>query len=180
MTVTTFYSPKGGSGTSTVAAAVALGMSQAGSTALVGDLHELCAILGTLPHDGTAQANPALIVLDENDVDVRDESTWEALGIDNVVVDAGTRPEGDRINGKAVLVVRPCFLALRKATQVHRPVVLVIEDGRALGRSDVEGALGVPVEPSIARAIDAGILTSRVPRMLSRALAPIVEGVTTA
>jgi len=101
-----------------------------------------------------------------------------------VIVDAGTRPDGsaaDVVRGadRSVLVTRPCYLALRHALDAdHRPseVVMVDEPGRALGASDVEAALGVPVratvvfDPAIARAVDAGILRSRLPRKLQRAL----------
>lgn len=102
-----------------------------------------------------------------------------------VVLDAGTRPgaagraivrEADR----SVLVTRACYLALRRLHGVGlapTEVVLVREPARALGPSDVAHAVGVPVrttvglEPGIARAIDAGLLTSRLPRNLARAAA---------
>ena len=55
-------------------------------------------------------------------------------------------------------------------------VVLVEEPGRALTNHDVEEIVGVPVtveiglDPAIARAVDAGLLASRLPRSLERAL----------
>jgi hypothetical protein len=79
----------------------------------------------------------------------------------------------------SLLVVRPCFLALRRAVEaLIRPsaVVLVCEEGRALTADDVEAALGVPVcaevmvTSQVARAVDAGILASRLPRSLAREL----------
>jgi len=79
----------------------------------------------------------------------------------------------------SLLVVRPCYLALRRAVSAPlRPsgVVLVGEVGRALGRADVEAVLGVPVraevmiDPAVARAVDAGVLASRLPKPLARAL----------
>lgn len=113
------------------------------------------------------------------------------VGVDDrtVVVDCGTlRPDREACSGAtsvaaasevSLLVTRPCYLALRRA--VGAPVtptgvVLVDEPGRALQRSDVESVLGVPVvaevrvEPGVARAIDAGLLASRLPRPLSRSL----------
>jgi hypothetical protein len=78
------------------------------------------------------------------------------------------------------LVTRPCFLALRRALVVgRRPdgVVLVAEDGRALGRTDVEDVLGVPViatvpvDAAVARAVDAGLLAARLPVTIGRPLA---------
>ena len=101
-----------------------------------------------------------------------------------VVVDCGRAAPGpgSSVAGSAsvsLLVLRPCYLALRRALAAPvRPsgVVLVDEPGRALGRDDVEGVLGVPVtavvalDPAVARAVDAGVLLSRLPRRLARAL----------
>ena len=108
------------------------------------------------------------------------------LGVDTrcVVVDAGSNPTGGALEvvaGAAVslLVVRPCYLALRRAVAAPvRPsgVVLLREPGRALTRHDIEDALQVPVraeldlEPAVARAVDAGLLASRLPRSLAQGL----------
>ena len=100
------------------------------------------------------------------------------------VVDCGSRltPLGLGLAACAsltLLVLRPCYLALRRALVAPiRPsgVVLVRESGRALGPRDVEAVLGVPVraevawDPSVARAVDAGLLGGRLPRSLDRAL----------
>ena len=84
----------------------------------------------------------------------------------------------------SLLVVRPCYLALRRAVaSAVRPsaVILVDEPGRALDRRDVEDALGVPVRAvvrtsdTVARAVDAGLLAARMPRDLARALATAAE-----
>lgn len=81
--------------------------------------------------------------------------------------------------GLSLLVLRPCYVALRRALAAPlRPsgVVLVDEPGRSLGRHDVEDVLGVPVravipwDPAVARSVDAGLLGTRVPRPLQRAL----------
>ena len=101
-----------------------------------------------------------------------------------VVIDAGSSPVGAALDVAAsaavsLLVMRPCFLALRRAVAAPvRPsgVVLVREPGRSLGRRDVEEALQVPVcaevdlEPAVARAVDAGLLAARLPRSLAHAL----------
>ena len=99
------------------------------------------------------------------------------------VVDLGVpKPSWQPLLARAdtsLLVIRPCYLALRRAaTLTSRPtgIVLVREPGRALGRREVEDVTGVrvlaevDVEPSIARAVDAGLLASRLPRGLSRPL----------
>ena len=102
-----------------------------------------------------------------------------------VVVDAGTRP-GDaaravvRHADRSVLVTRACYLALRRLHGIGlapTEVALVREANRALGGSDITAAVGVPVrttvgiEPGIARAVDAGLLATRLPRSLARAAA---------
>jgi MinD-like ATPase involved in chromosome partitioning or flagellar assembly len=101
-----------------------------------------------------------------------------------VVVDCGppASPVGIALAagaGLSLLVLRPCYIALRRALAAPvRPsgVVLVEEPGRSLGRSDVEDVLGVPVraqiqwDPAVARSVDAGLLGTRVPRPLHRAL----------
>ena len=76
---------------------------------------------------------------------------------------------------QALLVTRQCYLALLAAVrQTLRPtgVVLIEEAGRSLRGGDIEASLGVPivasslVDPAIARAVDAGLLVSRLPRAL--------------
>ncbi|MDQ3306300.1 MAG: hypothetical protein M3535_10065 [Actinomycetota bacterium] len=101
-----------------------------------------------------------------------------------VVADCGCLPRGPALAVAAaaslsLLVLRPCYLSLRRALKAPlQPsgVILVSEAGRSLGRSDVESVLGVPVravigmDPAVARAVDAGLLPTRLPRGLERAL----------
>lgn len=100
------------------------------------------------------------------------------------IVDCGTLPTGaaQRVAAAAdhsLLVTRACFLSLRRALAAPlRPtgVVLMAEPGRSLTRHDLERALGAPVvavveiDPSVARAVDAGLLAARLPRGLAREL----------
>ncbi len=98
------------------------------------------------------------------------------------VVDAGSAPPPTAFDGehvRSLLVTRACYLALRRAVAIgRRPdgVVLVAEPGRSLGRAEVECSIGAPVvatvsiDPAIARAVDAGLLTTRLPRVLAREL----------
>lgn len=95
-----------------------------------------------------------------------------------VVVDVGLRAQvGVAIldaSQRTALVTRSCYLALRAARRGPEPddVVLVAEPGRALSAKDVAAAIGSPVgpivrwDPSISRAVDAGLLVSRLPRPL--------------
>jgi MinD-like ATPase involved in chromosome partitioning or flagellar assembly len=101
-----------------------------------------------------------------------------------VVADCGSMPGGARLAVAAgasasLLVLRPCYLALRRAAAFPlRPsgVVLVDEAHRSLTAADVEAVLDVPVraivhpDPAIARAVDSGSLGARVPRALQRSL----------
>ena len=77
------------------------------------------------------------------------------------------------IEGQALLVVRGCYVGIRRAIRsAARPsgLVLIREPGRALGADDVSAALGAPVvarielDPAIARAVDAGLLLARLPQ----------------
>jgi len=99
----------------------------------------------------------------------------------SAIVDAGTLRSAHGITHEVVaaaatsiLVTRPCFLAVRRASAYPvRPsgVIVVDEPGRSLDRYDVEDVLGVPVldvirwDSSIARAVDAGQLCSRNARL---------------
>ena len=83
---------------------------------------------------------------------------------------------------RRLLVTRPCYLALRRSAVTPRPdaVVLINEHERALNATDIETVLGIPItatvpyHPAIARAIDAGLLATRLPRELARALRPLL------
>ena len=108
------------------------------------------------------------------------------LGADGrpVVADCGSMPAGTRLAIAAaatasLLVLRPCYLALRRAAAFPlRPsgVVLVDEPGRNLTVADVEDVLQVPVravvalDVTIARAVDSGSFGVRLPRRLERSL----------
>jgi pimeloyl-ACP methyl ester carboxylesterase len=100
-----------------------------------------------------------------------------------VIVDAGSTPAppAELVRGAdhALLVTRPCYLALRAAIRhPARPtgIVLVDEPGRALGTRDIETSLGAPVvanvllDPAVARAVDAGLLAARLPAGFRRAM----------
>jgi MinD-like ATPase involved in chromosome partitioning or flagellar assembly len=101
-----------------------------------------------------------------------------------VVADCGTDPCDAALvvaagATRSILVTRPCFLSLRRAlTMPLRPseVVLLTEPGRALTKEDVEACVGAPViaevavDPQVARAVDAGLLATRLPRALAKEL----------
>lgn len=112
----------------------------------------------------------------------------------HVFVDVGTRRVPDRLERRlaamptrSLLVIRPCYLALRRAIECRDTVdgvVLVTGGGRVLGKRDVEGVLGVPVvcevplDPDVARRVDSGLFNSRLPASLVAALDDLVTPAT--
>jgi hypothetical protein len=101
-----------------------------------------------------------------------------------VVADCGTRPGPvgrtvARAADRSILVTRACYLAVRRQQSLDlapTEVALVREGQRALGPADLGAAIGapirttVPVDPAVSRAVDAGLLRSRLPRALQRAV----------
>lgn len=107
----------------------------------------------------------------------------------SLIVDAGTLNDFSPMQELAeeafcsIAVVRPCFVAVKRMSQskVRRDgIVLIQEPKRVLDHRDIEDILGVPVlaklplDPSIARSVDAGRLTSRIPSM-ARSLNSVLE-----
>jgi MinD-like ATPase involved in chromosome partitioning or flagellar assembly len=106
-----------------------------------------------------------------------------------VVADCGSAPSATTVAVAAgaslsLLVVRPCYLALRRALKAPveaSAVVLVGEPQRSLQQADVEDVLGlevraaVPWRPAVATAVDAGLLGRRLPSPLERALRGLVQ-----
>jgi MinD-like ATPase involved in chromosome partitioning or flagellar assembly len=216
------WSPKGGSGVTVVATALAILLArEAHGGAVVADLEgDVPMVLGvpeppagrglrqwlaadaTVGVDAVARLGVAVPVADGGELRLlpaggrrpdapvagpgrADElvAGLDALGAP-VVADCGTLADDAEVAlaGSATVslaVLRPCYLALRRALWAPvRPsgVVLLDEPDRSLGRHDVETVLGVPVRaeikvrPSVARAVDAGLLASRIPPALARAL----------
>lgn len=100
-----------------------------------------------------------------------------------IVVDAGTGFVPDEVHDAAdvsVLVTRPCYLSLRRAVhgRTSGRVAVVDEPDRALGIADVAHVLGVrspirvPHSAAIGRAVDAGLLVERAPRLFAEMADP--------
>lgn len=112
---------------------------------------------------------------------------WEG-GHRPVVVDCGNlarlaEPAAATVVAKAadrsLLVIRPCYLSLRHAARAPvRPTgaISITQPGRPLGHRDVERTLDVPVvcrlaeDPAIGHAVDAGLISRKLPRSLVRGL----------
>ena len=214
------WSPKGGSGTSVLAAASALVLARRAEGArladLVGDqpaifglasdpeagVSEWLAAGPTAPVDALERfsvvAAPGVALLPRGSDDrilapLPSAEAGAALGVAlregpvPTIADAGRAEQPApravvEVADASVVVVRGCYLALRRA--VHSPLlgrsvgaVLVEESGRSLGASEVADVLDrpviarVPVRAAIARAVDAGVLAGRLPDPLARSAA---------
>ena len=214
--LTCCWSVKGGSGTTVVAASLALLAASSPAGALLVDLAgDVPAVLGlpepvgpgvrewlaadpaveadALGHLATA-ATPGLRVVPAGSASAmpravppaRVDLLGDALAANpgEVVVDLGV-PAPDLLPllaraDRSLLVLRPCYLALRRATALPtRPTGVVLVDGARPGAGAArhrgcrrrEGRRPRSTcEPTIARAVDAGLLAGRLPRSLSRTL----------
>jgi MinD superfamily P-loop ATPase len=140
------------------------------------------------------EATQALRIIPAGSMPPLDAAMWARLAVaaaahhqaPALVIDAGRgvpAPIAHQFATHSLLVVRPCYLCLRRAVrqgEFASGVVVVREPGRALSNDDVTRAIGaplaaeVPVDPTIARSIDAGLLAARLPGELVRTLAPLV------
>lgn len=217
-----FWSPKGGSGTSVVAAATALVLARRRPCRLADLGGDLPAILGLPPEPAAGLADwlsagpvgapaaaleqcempagPNLTVFPLGRAGglVRDiaPEAGAALSVvlsygSPVVLDAGRseHPAAQavvEVAGASVVVVRGCYLALRRA--VRHPltpratgVVLVDEPGRVMTDHDVAQVLELPVlarfpvRSGVARAVDAGVLACRLPSALLHPAEDLVD-----
>jgi hypothetical protein len=194
----TCWSVKGGSGTSVVAALLAVAAAQKQTTLLVDVDGDQPAIFGVPnPSAGfrewwqsglgadalcrlSTEISPTLRLVGPGDQHV--PFTDRQFHLDRgslTIVDAGTVRDDVvaahvvEASAVSVLVIRPCYLAARRASASPLRVdgiVVVEESGRALGARDLEEVIGAPIlgtlswDLSIARAVDAGRIGNRVPR----------------
>lgn len=90
------------------------------------------------------------------------------------------------VSDASVLVIRGCYLALRRAvrneaTSRAAGAVLLEESGRALGEREVADVLGVPVlavvpcRVATSRVVDAGVLAARLPDALREPATRVLE-----
>lgn len=209
------WSPKGGSGTSVVAAALSVVLARRGPARLADLAGDQPAILGLPPEEPATDLARWLAAGPQAPTEALDALVLEVapglalipLGADtkdaveppaesgaalaaalrdgpDTVLDAGLaarRPAARaavEVADVPLVVVRGCYLALRRAVRCPlvarcRGAVLVEEPGRALGERDVAEILGLPVlgrfpvRASVARAVDAGVLASRLPGHLA-------------
>jgi hypothetical protein len=217
------WSPKGGSGTSVMAAACALVLARHGGARLVdldGDQPALFGLAADPPTGVldwlaagaeaptealerlTVEAAPGVALLGRGSPSRTpppppDAEAGAALAVAlrdgpvPTIVDAGSAASAAahallETADVSVVVVRGCYLALRRAVQssatgLAAGVVHVEEQGRSLRRKEVGDVLGlpvlteVPVRVPIARAVDAGVLARRLPSALAAAASELTE-----
>lgn len=205
------YAAKGGQGTTTIAAALAITHAHAGHRTLLVDTgHDITAVLGH--PDNTHQPGLADYITNTN-ITLADITTPTIENLDlitrgNGPIQFDTYTYGLALNGtshydtviidtttdahpwlnhtdETILVTRPCYLAARRAINLtRRPdhIALINEPARSINATDIATITGAPVtatipyDPAIARAIDAGLLATRLPRQLTRALRPLTHG----
>ena len=163
-------SPKGGVGTSTIAATLAIVLAQDdGPPAMLvdrrgGDQQALLGMItgrsdevhagGMLDGRWLPQSKPVAPGLHLLETDVVAPSLADLLNeiavSHRVVFDAGHLQGADCKDARRVMVMRACYLALSRAKHWHNyqpeAVIVVEEPGRALRLRDVGAALGQPAE----------------------------------
>ncbi|MGI8755339.1 MAG: cellulose synthase operon protein YhjQ/BcsQ [Acidimicrobiales bacterium] len=212
----TCWSVKGGVGTTTVAAGLAISAAASAAGCLLVDLEgDLPKALGVpdpagpgvagwsraggdVPPDALARIehrlSPGLHLLPRGRGGLepsRMAILAELLALDHriVVVDAGRLDhEPDRAPlatgaARSVLVTRACYLALARGSNAPvapTEVIVVRDPGRALRPTDIDAITGAPtvaelrVDPAVARALDAGLLSARLPRSFAGALRAVM------
>lgn len=191
----TCYSVKGGQGTSVTAAAIALGLSKSNVTNLY-DMAggDLAPILGIPNNADEPTVTPFLNLINNSHQDLTPGNIANGIinGSDVQVVDVGLIPNYStrRVLDESdhrLLVIRGCYLALRKAVACDiKPtgVILISEPQRSLGFRDIQDVLGVPVigtipfTPAISRTVDAGLLAIRMPPSMQTPIKSIASHLT--
>lgn len=117
---------------------------------------------------------------------LRDEILDRSRAGDTVVVDVGRGDLPGDFENEALrlLVIQPCYVALKRCVEARPAVdgiVVVHPSDRVLTVSDVATVTElpvlaqVPVHPDVARRVDAGLLSSRLPRVIHAPLATLLS-----
>ncbi len=219
------WSPKGGSGTSVVAASLALVAADRGGARLADLVGDQPAILGLSPArplsegvDGLSgwlaagplaptgwldalavPLAPGLTLLPQGalPMEAAAAEAGAALAVAlrdgaPTILDTGSGSAAApraavEVADRALVVVRPCYLALRRAVDDPRlswsaGAIVVDEPGRVLDGDDVAAVLCVPVvgrfpvRAEIAPGVDAGVLRDRLPAALAASAAVVLDG----
>ena len=200
MSIYSFFSSKGGQCTSTTAAAFAILLSEnVDNKVLLIDLSESQDMDGVLAvvrrHNVTIEVRPTLDLIMKPRW--TDDQIWallaEGFGYTHWVIDWGTRKpalhEKAHLTqiGRRFFVTKACYLSLRRYISEQYEadaLILIHEANRALRRQDIEAATARPIitevsfDGLVSRSVDAGLVTSRLPRSL-RTLEEIISAQST-
>jgi hypothetical protein len=216
------WSPKGGSGTSVLAAACAVVLARHGGVRLADLAGDQPAIfgLGNDPETGladwlatgpeaptdaldrlTVAAAPGVALVPRGTgpgplAPIAEAEAGAALAVAlrdgpvPCIVDAGAASTPSaralvEVSDAAVVVLRGCYLSLRRAVQSPllprtAGIVFVEEAGRSLGATELRDVLDRPVlakvavRANVARAVDAGVVASRLPDPIARPAATLL------
>lgn len=167
---------KGGVGTTSVCAALAVQAARSGLNTLLASEHEdeLFSLLA-VPRTGSDAGDVCGLPLTIGGSDFRIHPGTFGFG----AIDCGR----DFLAADVLVVENSyaCLSAVARQDMVHqniRKVVLVLDPGRALQRQDVEEVIGRSVvvverDERTARCLDAGLLLSRPPRQFARVLSEV-------
>lgn len=161
MKIVNVLGAKGGVGTSTTAAMIAVSLTTTGSHVVV--------------VDRTGTGDVSAIVSDGSLTLCNDmPSELEAEHIDYVIVDHPANVTEPQVSGTNVLVTTNCYLAVRRSlhtTFTVHGLVVVYQPLRTLNINDIHAVLAIPEErllkimhdPYVSKLIDAGLVgTNRV------------------
>lgn len=160
------FTRKAGQGCTVTAALLATLLVRRNRTAAVYDAaprSDLAAALGLPePFGKPSEISPAVTLYRLESLDAAAKNLPAAA-----VIDWGTTPVPDKLDGRRYVVTSPCYLALRAANTVATDGVVVVEEpGHALNARDVAQAVKTPIaatitrDPAVTRSVDAGLLLS--------------------
>lgn len=167
--ITHLFSPKGGSGCSTTTAGLALISARFTPTTIIDLGGDIPAVLGIPQTDDRYVQVIDSLTLIQGEYDRWADPVGEIFVDHGMVADKSAVFEHRTQQGRKIMVVRPCYLALTRAVRlgIKPDAVILLEDPtRALRADDVAATIGAPVipfpvDPLVARAVDAGILSAR-------------------
>jgi hypothetical protein len=190
MTTRNFFGASGGVGTTTIVASHGVQLASAGVDTLLidasdGGLRLALAMpwieTSTLTDEHVYPVDEFLSIARADDADVVAALVRRSTDA-QIAIDWGRR-QPPNLEGERIIVVTNDYASLQRAVADYHFDAFVLsryDARRALGVTDVEHALGkrpravLNDDPTIGRAIDAGLLTTRLPRSLDNQLQQVL------
>lgn len=179
MKIVAFHTVKGGQGCTTVAVAFAALNASEGKKVMIfsaAPADDLPGVMG-FGHTPSKRVTDNLYYASTEtytEKGIIASSTMHDL--DLLVIDGGTSVPDIYGTDKTILVTQQCYLALRRITlnsdrvSGFDGVVVLTDESRAVGLDDLRSIVPldivgtVEMNPSVARAVDAGLLVQRIPK----------------